>query len=152
MGLVDTLLGKVRLGELAPPMTARTSVIGVASRLRAGWVVAAVASLGMIGNPGRHTPPLLDAHALFGAVLVSGVILGFWARMSLLPYPTPGDIRSVSRPLSRQVYLVLALQVAFRQLAMPEIAPLRDYLVYGLIALAAIRIMAIAYWLRSRRR
>jgi hypothetical protein len=137
------------------PITARTGVFRVALRLRMEWTVPAAASLigilGVISNPGDHTPALLDIHALFGAVLVSGVIMVFGARMLLLPFPSAGDLRSVSRRLSRQVYLVLALQVAFRQLAMPEIAPLRDYLVYGLIALAAIRIMAIAYWLRSGR-
>jgi cytochrome b561 len=99
----------------------------------------------------RRDPTTLGAiHALFGLSLCTLVIVRFNTRMRAITGPQACDIRSLSRHLSRTVYLLLALLVALKQIAGSGTEDLRDYLAYSLVALALIRLLALRYWMQIK--
>jgi hypothetical protein len=111
-----------------------------------------VVAVGMLGLSDdfwlrRNLASMVDVHALFGLSLAIFVVLRFHARVGRLCASPPSEIRSVSRHLSRMVYLLLGLLILFKQLTTSGTDDLRDYFGYALASLVLIRLMAIA---RSR--
>jgi hypothetical protein len=139
-------------GRSPPSMSGKH--LGQPFRLDAEWMsMLPVVALGVLGLSGdfwlrRDLASMVDVHMLFGFSLAVFVVLRFQARVSRLPDACSSGIRSVSRGLSRTVYLLLGLLVVFKQLTTSGTDDLRDYFGYALAALVLIRLMALA---RSRR-
>jgi len=111
--------------------------------------------LGLIYDAWTKPAPAawLNPHLLFGAILSLWVVARFYRRMHQTPRLQPGDIRSFSRHLSRQVYLLLyllmfaALSIGFMRQGShgtPAAAAedFQIYLAYGIVALVAIQALA----------
>lgn len=135
------------------------TVPGIRSRLAAPseWslplCVLAVGTLGLVDDSAlQRYLTALDAHVLFGVCLCAFVLLRFRRRMRLLAAPGIEDIRRTSRHLSRMVYLLLGLAVAFKELSGSHSQNLRDYLFSALTALTLIRMAALLYWRSAQRR
>jgi hypothetical protein len=131
--------------------------LGQAFRLDAEWMwTVPVMAVGVVGLSDdfwlrRDLASMVNVHALFGLSLAIFVVLRFQSAASRLPEGCSSEIRSISRRLSRMVYLLLGVLVLFRQLtAASGTWDLRDYFGYALAALVLIRLMAFARWRRSR--
>lgn len=151
--LADTLLCKVT------PPEATMTVLSLRSRLAAcaEWplplCVLAVGILGLVDHSRlARNLTLIDVHALFGLGLWAFVLVRFRRRMRLVPRPGAADIRAISRHLSRMIYLLLGLAVAFKELVGADAGYLRDYLLYALAALTLVRLVALLYWGAAQRR
>jgi cytochrome b561 len=129
--------------DLQPAMTP------VALRLAMPALVAAVGLLGLFpASPLTALfAPWINVLALFGALLLGLIAVRFHWHVRHFPPAHSADIRDLSRRLSRMVYLLMYLLIGARQLIGPgrlEPSPdLQAVLVYGLIALIAIRVLAI---------
>jgi cytochrome b561 len=117
------------------------------------FCVLAVGILGLADHSRltRNLTPI-DIHILFGLSLWAFVLLRFHRRMRLIARPAAVDIRTISRHLSRMVYLMLGLAVVFKELIGGDSENLRDYLLYALGALMLIRLVALLYWSAAQRR
>jgi len=144
------------------------------------WSMAILAvSVGVVGLFGDSGPkwlqlPWLNVQALFGLLLASLVIARFHGRVKYGPPLLAADIKTLSRHLSRMVYLLLYLTIGIKQLialasfvahgggfdfglfqvasnrgVFEPTAEFQAFLVYGLLALIIIRMLAAATWLRS---
>jgi hypothetical protein len=126
-------------------------------RIDAEWMsTLPVVAVGMLGLSDdfwlrRDLASMVDVHALFGLSLAIFVVLRFHARLGRLSDSPPSEIRSVSRHLSRMVYLLLGLLILFKQLTTSGTGDLRDYFGYALASLVLIRLMAFARSRRSQR-
>jgi len=112
-----------------------------------------VLAAGMLGVLDRSPlGPYPSSRIAFALLLLMFVVVRFHRRMQLVPQPLAADIRRVSRHLSRMIYLLLGLLVAFEQLTGAGHHDLRDYLAYALGALVLVRILALLYLRAARRR
>jgi hypothetical protein len=132
--------------------------LGPAFRLDAEWMwTVPVMAVGVVGLSDdfwlrRDLASMVDVHALFGLSLAIFVVLRFQSAASRLPEICSSEIRSISRRLSRMVYLLLGVLVLFRQFTTSGTWDLRDYFGYALAALVLIRLMAFARWRRLQSR
>jgi cytochrome b561 len=121
----------------------------------------AIVSVGVAGllHDSRHAQAagsLVNIPALFGLLLCGLVVARFYRRAKHSPLVVPADIRDFSRQLSHMVYLLLYLTIGARQVICivdyiwrgdyrdgfgPDEA-FRVFVVYGLVALAVIRVLA----------
>ncbi len=122
---------------------------------RAPLLVLVVGVLGLSHDcwAGAAAASWMNLHALFGMLLWVTVVARFCGRMHREPRMLPIDIRTYSRRLSRLVYLLLYVLLAFsliigilhRAPHRTFIAPAEDfqgYLAYGIVALVTIRAMS----------
>jgi uncharacterized membrane protein YbjE (DUF340 family) len=93
-----------------------------------------------------------NIHALFGSLLLVIVVARFLRDVRRFPPVRAADVRSLTRRLSRMVYLLLYLAAGLQQLIGRGSADLQVILLYGLIALIIIRVLTIGIWLRNRSR
>jgi cytochrome b561 len=127
----------------------------------------AIVSVGVAGllHDLRHAQAagsLINIPALFGLLLCGLVAARFYRRAKHSPLVVPADIRDFSRQLSRMVYLLLYLTIGVRQLICivdhiwrggyrdgfgPD-EGFQVFVVYGLVALAVIRVLAFGIGLR----
>jgi hypothetical protein len=98
--------------------------------------------------------PRINLRPVFGVLLCGLVIARFYWCVKHRGFVGTADIRDLSRHLSRMVYLLLYLTIGARQV----IGGFRGFdghedfqilVVYGLIALALIRVVAFGIWLRA---
>jgi hypothetical protein len=127
----------------------------------------AVVSVGVVGllHDSRHgqvVGSLINVPALFGLLLCGLVIARFYRRAKHSPLVVPADVRDFSRQLSRMVYILLYATIGVRQIICivdsnwhgaygNGFGPSEDFqvfVVYGLVALAVIRVLAFAIGLR----
>lgn len=135
---------------MPPPIRSRLAAL---SEWPVPICLIAVGALGLMDHPRPQWDLVsIDMHALFGLCLCAFVILRFRRRMRLFPHPAAADIRGTSRHLSRMVYLLLGLAVAFKELSGSSMENLRDYLLYALAALMLIRLSALLHWGAAQRR
>jgi len=127
----------------------------------------AIVSVGAAGlfhdsRHGQAAGSLPNIPALFGLLLCGLVIARFYRRVKHSPLVVPADIRDFSRQLSRMVYSLLYLTIGVRQVICivdhvwrgdyrdgfgPDEA-FQVFVVYGLVALALIRLLAFGIGLR----
>jgi cytochrome b561 len=94
-----------------------------------------------------------EIHALFGLSLCAAVFTQLYKGMKHAPLATPQEIATISRDLSRKIYLLLYALLGLRiavGLDRPQpqaVAGFRDYLIGGVLALILIRVLA-ARWTR----
>jgi len=137
-------------------MTFRARYLRFVPRIGAEWavygLVTAVGILGILAPDSRlRGSPRVDLQALFGALLVSSVVVQFYLRIRHRTGPDQSDVRALVRYLSRLVYLVLGALALFQGLSTSSVAGLQPDFAYALIALVAIRAMALIYEQRARR-
>jgi cytochrome b561 len=103
----------------------------------------------------------IDLHAMFGVFLCTLVAVRFHARLKRTPRMPPADIRSLSRELSRMVYLSLYAVIGIRQILAfaSRLSPagtreignfaadddLQALVAYGLVGLMLIRALAFGF-------
>jgi cytochrome b561 len=146
-------------------------------------VTVVIGVLGLIGAswPRQMLESWINIHALFALLLCGLVFSRCWWRVKHSPRMLPGDIRELSRHLSRIVYLVLYVVIGARQLISilngiwhgsavdfnlfderfrhgpdtPGWNPKDDFQLFlatGLSVLVIIRVVAFRLWLRSAER
>jgi len=119
--------------------------------------LAGLSLVAATGIAGLSADPRLNLHAAFGVLLLAMVAAGVHKAMLGNP-PSEAEARALSRRLSRTVYLILYLVLGVDRLLRecsdaavlqpPE--RLRDYFLYGLAALLAIRVLTILSVRRPR--
>jgi cytochrome b561 len=135
---------------------------GIVLHLVAAVLVVFVGVLGLLDDSWLRNllASWINVHALFGLLLWGLVVWRFYGRARQDPPMRRAEIRSLSRRLSRMVYLLLYLVIGTKQvLAIATLVrhggtltlePTKDFqaiLLYGLITLIIIRILAVWVWL-----
>jgi cytochrome b561 len=88
-----------------------------------------------------------NIQALFGLLLLGSAVARILWEVGRSAPVRAADVRSLTRRLSRMVYLLLFLAVGLTQLIGSNSGgDLQVMLVYGLITLIAIRLLAIGIW------
>jgi hypothetical protein len=122
-------------------------------RQRFPFFIAALGNLGILQDSWPALPrwPSCNLHTAFGVLLMGMIIANFYRASSGAPL-TRADAQALSRQLSRLVYLLLyvifgaqlLLRVAILTAATSQPPDnLRDYFGYGVLALFAIRVLAL---------
>jgi hypothetical protein len=138
--------------------------LGMAFLWSGALIIVSVGVAGLFHDSrhGQAAGILINVPALFGLLLCGLVIARFYRRAKHSPLAVPADIRDFSRQLSRMVYILLYATIGVRQvICIVELnwhgvsgngfGPAEDlqvFIVYGLVALAVIRVLAFAIGLR----
>jgi cytochrome b561 len=122
-----------------------------------GLVAISIAAVGVLGV---LQPPVtdgsshgwIDVHALFGAVLLLGVMVLFGWHASHRAFTCARSVAIFARRLTRQVYLLLYALAALKEVACLMTSPepvlaeamksLQCYVAYGGFALLSIKVLA----------
>jgi cytochrome b561 len=128
-----------------------------ATALLHGLIATAISVIGVLGvlQPSiklRSSHGWIDVHAVFGVALFLGVLIMFAWHASHHAFTCARSVADLARRLSRQVYLLLYVLVAVKEIAFLVAAPelsladamkgLQSYVAYGVFALLSIRVMA----------